>query len=421
MMMFSVTSSCLLAFAGPRGYHASSGTFEVLNRLPVALMAKHVDEFLSQKALSNDKATESMNKMDKTPESMNNFNSVLALNLVTIIWGSQHAVIKDLVESIPPSALNSFRFGVAALLSARWLPNAHRLSSDDSTIRSLRSEASMDQDAVALQPFSSAVNSPPEEDKGAWLAGLELGIWMFAGYALQAVGLQFTTASRSAFLLYLNVKLVPLFALLVYGKQSDAKTWISAFIAFCGTTLLSYDGQPPNIGDGFSLAAAAASALFILKLEFASRAHKPATLNATTLASCAALCLVWAACDITFGDNPMRFTEALASVGDYVPQLLYLSVVTTAVANWLQTAGQAGVRAQDAAVIYSLDPVYGAAFSWLLLGETIGPQGFVGGGLVLAAVGLSRLNSDVEQKPSQSSIARSSELKETSDCDRRNT
>ena len=32
-----------------------------------------------------------------------------------------------------------------------------------------------------------------------------------------------------------------------------------------------------------------------------------------------------------------------------------LRVVTTAVANWLQTIGQAGVRAQDAAIIYSLD------------------------------------------------------------------
>ena len=67
-----------------------------------------------------------------------------------------------------------------------------------------------------------------------------------------------------------------------------------------------------------------------------------------------------------------------------------LRVVTTAVANWLQTIGQAGVRAQDAAIIYSLDPVYGALFSWLLLGETLGSQGFAGGALVLAAVALSR-------------------------------
>ena len=212
---------------------------------------------------------------------------------------------------------------------------------------------------------------------------------MFAGYALQAFGLQFTTASRSAFLLYLNVKLVPLLALVLYGRQSDAKTWLSAFVAFSGTALLSFDGTPPNVGYGFSLAAAAASALFILRLESASQAHETAGLNAATLACSAAFCLTWAAVDLTLVE-PERAATVAESLSGLGPQLFYLSVVTTAVANWLQTIGQAGVRAQDAAIIYSLDPVYGACFSWLLLGETLGPQGFAGGALVLAAVALSR-------------------------------
>ena len=55
--------------------------------------------------------------------------------------------------------------------------------------------------------------------------------------------------------------------------------------------------------------------------------------------------------------------------------LLYLSLVTTVFANWLQTVGQREVSAPDAAIIYALDPVYGAGFSYLLLGETLGPQG----------------------------------------------
>ena len=46
-----------------------------------------------------------------------------------------------------------------------------------------------------------------------WMSGVELGVYMFAGYAMQAIGLQYTSASRSAFLLYLNVKLVPMFEL----------------------------------------------------------------------------------------------------------------------------------------------------------------------------------------------------------------
>ena len=59
---------------------------------------------------------------------------------------------------------------------------------------------------------------------------------MFLGYAFQAIGLETTTASRSGFLLYLNVKLVPFFfSFLIFGKQIRASTWLSAFVTFVGT------------------------------------------------------------------------------------------------------------------------------------------------------------------------------------------
>ena len=68
--------------------------------------------------------------------------------------------------------------------------------------------------------------------------------------------------------------------------------------------------------------------------------------------------------------------------------------MTTAVAQWLQARGQARVSAQDAAIIYALDPVYAAAFSWLLLGEELGSRGYAGALLVLGAVWISRVAAD---------------------------
>lgn len=314
-----------------------------------------------------------------------NGNALLALNLVTLIWGSQHAIIKDLVDSCPPAAINAVRFSSAALLASPWLPGAKWSDTSISIQKELPSND-------YLQKNETRTYLEIVDDQAIWQSGVQLGGWMFAGYALQAFGLQFTTASRSAFLLYLNVKLVPLFALMLYGRQSEVRTWLSACIAFAGTALLSADGAPPNIGDVFSLSAAAASALFILQLESASRVHAPAALNAVTLVCTAGYCLVWAFFDLTFVE-PEVASGLLETMMDLAPSLLYLSVVTTALANWLQTIGQADVRAQDAAIIYSLDPVYGAAFSWLLLGETMGMQGFIGVGLVLLAVGISRRDS----------------------------
>ena len=116
------------------------------------------------------------------------------LLLVTALWGSQHAVIRWAVadEQLGPAAVNAGRFAIAALICSPWTPRFH--------------------------------------ERETWRWGAELGFWSFLGFALQAVGLETTSATRSAFLLYLNVKLVPLFA--AFGGAPVAPiTWASAATA----------------------------------------------------------------------------------------------------------------------------------------------------------------------------------------------
>lgn len=100
--------------------------------------------------------------------------------------------------------------------------------------------------------------------------------------------------SRSAFLLYLNVKLVPFLAFILEGRSISKATWISAFLAFAGTVLLSSDGTPPNVGDLWSVLAAATSAMFILRLEKYSGSCNASRLNSANLWITAGLCGVWA-------------------------------------------------------------------------------------------------------------------------------
>jgi hypothetical protein len=57
-----------------------------------------------------------------------------------------------------------------------------------------------------------------------------------------------------------------------------------------GTLLLTCDGGPPNPGDVFSLGAAAASALYIVRLSALSAGHDAAHLSAATLALSGAAC-----------------------------------------------------------------------------------------------------------------------------------
>ena len=363
------------------------------------------------------------------------------LNAVTILWGTQHAVIKLAVTTTDsPAELNFARFFIAALLCAPLLPSFDNKAYDDSgSSRSLpdavapaaapsasspggdyspigdtaASASAAAAAAAAATPAAISTSSP----LATWRAGAELGVWMFLGYAFQAVGLQTTSASRSCFLLYLNVKLVPIFSSVFLGRRVPLLTWGSAALALTGTALVANDGSPPVVGDAWSLAAAVASAGFILRLEALAPRCPARQLNAASLASVAALCGAWALVDAwpgTAGGGTgavaasasasssaaaaageqlwTTLSQVSASLGDLAassgPAVLYLAVVTTALCNWLQTVGQARIGAEQAALIYALDPVWGAFFARILCGDELGGEGIAGGALiVIAAIG----------------------------------
>jgi drug/metabolite transporter (DMT)-like permease len=116
-------------------------------------------------------------------------------------------------------------------------------------------------------------------------AGLELGLYTFLGFAFQSIGLETTTASRSAFLLYLNVKIVPFLAAILLKRTIVITTWFAAFLALSGTYLLSDAGQSLVVGDLWCIGAAFASALYILRLEAFAHQHSAAELNAVAFAT----------------------------------------------------------------------------------------------------------------------------------------
>uniref|UniRef100_A0A7S1U884 EamA domain-containing protein n=1 Tax=Phaeomonas parva TaxID=124430 RepID=A0A7S1U884_9STRA len=217
---------------------------------------------------------------------------------------------------------------------------------------------------------------------------------MFLGYALQAVGLMFTTASRSCFLLYLNVKIVPVLSAVLFRRQVSALTWTSAAIAVFGTTLLSYDGGPPNAGDFWSIMAAVASAMFILRLDtHVGKFSSSLSLTSALTGATSLYCLVWAACELLLGASAGSLSEVPARIGaevaalaqDSPAQILYLGLVTTAFTSVLQALGQSKVSPERAALIYAADPVWGAGFAYLLLGETLGVNGLIGAALISGA------------------------------------
>jgi drug/metabolite transporter (DMT)-like permease len=66
--------------------------------------------------------------------------------------------------------------------------------------------------------------------------------------------------------------------------------------------------------------------------------------------------------------------------------LLFSAVLCTAFAFWMQATAQRFTSASHIALIFTMEPVFGAFTAWLLLGENLGFKGFVGGGFIVCAM-----------------------------------
>jgi len=219
------------------------------------------------------------------------------------------------------------------------------------------------------------------------VAAAELSCWQTLGFSLQVVGLRYTTADRSAFILYLNAPLVPLIALLMGAHGIGIRTWVCAFTAVAGTLMLVNDGGSPNVGDVWSLGAALASASYIVRLSHAGRAHDASLLSATTLGLTSVVCWVITAAAAQDAGLAL-WTEVVHMFAVHAGPILYLAVVISALCSFLQAYGQQTVPSTDAVVIYTLDPVYAAICAWVLLGERLQMLGWVG---VIVVVGANLL------------------------------
>lgn len=115
---------------------------------------------------------------------------LVLLNAVTVLWGTQHAVIKLILQSdLSPGMTNLARFGLAALLFSPWTPGV--LEHPPTLPFSPDEPLALDR---AEEGEGEGVNLATTGAAETWRAGTELGLWMFLGFAFQAIGLGFTTA-----------------------------------------------------------------------------------------------------------------------------------------------------------------------------------------------------------------------------------
>ncbi|MGB9793244.1 MAG: DMT family transporter [Thermacetogeniaceae bacterium] len=216
--------------------------------------------------------------------------------------------------------------------------------------------------------------------KGKWQwhpAALRSGLYLFGGYAFQTLGLLWTTPAKAAFITGLSVVLVPLLVALKTRCLPERATAFGAVLAAIGLGLLTLEGSLiPGKGDILVLCCAVCVALQILAVEEAARQVDPWSLTVIQLG---VICLlsfgIWGG----FGGQFHLTRRVLWA-------LLITAVPATSLAFLIQGWAQRFTTPAKVALVFSLEPVFAALYSYFFGGETFTPQKLLGSVLVFLGI-----------------------------------
>ncbi len=287
-----------------------------------------------------------------------------ALLLVTLIWGATFVMVKDAVSAFPVFSFMAIRFMLAAAaLTPLVLWRRRQLAA-----------------AAPDGPFAG----PARLTRVARPAQL-IGSALFAGYAFQTFGLQLTTPAKAGFITGLSVVIVPLFAALLLRQPPSRNAWFGVGLAMFGLGLLSLTaGFRVQPGDLLVLGCAVSFAAHILLTGHFAPRHDPLLLTLGQLVTVAFL----SGCAALLFDVPAAGWPALAAGlnGRVLFAVAFTGLLATAAAFGIQTVAQRFTTATHTALIFAAEPVFAGLFSFLLIGELLGPRQVIGCGLILGGM-----------------------------------
>lgn len=280
--------------------------------------------------------------------------AVASLGGTALIWGGTFAAVKFAING---------GLGVEALLAYRFLIGT-----------------------AGLAVFLVALRIKPQAREVK--DGLWLGLLLSTLFWLQTDGLRFTTTTKSGFITGLYVIFTPLAAAFAGDRLKGSHT-LGALIALAGLSFLVY--QPGaglsgwNRGDTETLLNALLVGVHIVLTSRFSRRSSGWVLAFIQVAFTAGVMTALAA----FAPGGFHGSGAALRSPAIWAALAYLGLLATTLALWIQSTMQAKVTATEAAILFSLEPVFAAllAVSGFIPGihERLGPWQVLGAALIVTA------------------------------------
>lgn len=215
-----------------------------------------------------------------------------------------------------------------------------------------------------------------------------MGILLFSGSTLQQIGLIYTTAGKASFLTGIYIVLVPIIG--VFLKHKIGKSaWIGVVLAVAGLYLLSINENfTISFGDLLQIIGALFWAVHILTIDYFTKKLDSLKLSCVQFATCSILSLISA-----FIFEQITFSGIFSAL---IP-ILYGGLLSVGVAYTLQVVAQKNAKPSHAAIILSMESVFGAVGGAVILGETMSTRGYLGCIFILSGILVSQIKPSSKQ------------------------
>lgn len=271
-----------------------------------------------------------------------------ALLAATVTWGTTFLITQNTLDAIDTYYLLAIRFSGAALL-LYMLFHRRFARLDHALLR----------------------------------RGAMLGLTLFAAYVLQTEALKRTAPGKVAFFSAVDCVAVPFLAWLVSQKKPTLLHVSAAFFCLGGIGCVSLEENVTfAAGELLALGCGILFGAHILGLSRLAEGQPILPLTVMQFGTTAALAWLFA---LLFNRPPDAIPPAAGL------SLAYLCIFATALAFICQTAGQRSLPPSTAALILSLEAVFGVIFAMLFAHEPLTPMMCLGFSLIFTAILIAEL------------------------------
>lgn len=272
--------------------------------------------------------------------------------LAASIWGGMYVVSDIVLKIIPPFTLLSMRLILATLVLGIGI------------VPTLRQQSLTLPDILPLL--------------GVGFIGFGISV------GAQFVGTDKSTAINGSLITSASPAFILVFAVIILREKLTLQRVLAIGLATLGVLVIinpaeAEFGSETFFGDVALFVAAVTWGLYSVLVRRVSQNHN--TLVVTWFAFLGGMCLVLPASLLELPSRPIGNID-----GGVVLGVLYLGIISTAVAMWLWNRAFALVEASVASLFFFAQPLVGAILSVIFLGQSMTTALWVGSALILAGV-----------------------------------